>query len=100
MTETFRAVTPDGRWMVEVAEQADSSFKGTVVLDGDNLIEAYVTPDSDKMVRWAYRQMKEAMRRSKPTKEMAPKGEACEDCGHFDVMPGASCPQCGKERPF
>lgn len=62
----FRLVTPDGRWSIEITEDA-GQFRGIVVLDGDTVTDALQTADSDKFVRWTFRQMQEAMRRQTPS---------------------------------
>lgn len=68
----FRAVTPNDRWAVEVWETArppessdtEAWYRGTVTLDGRMVVESITTPDTDKLLNWARRQMVEAMRRS------------------------------------
>lgn len=60
----LRIVTPDGRWAIEVSQAEDGQFCAVVVLDGKTTTESLFTDDSHKLVLWAHRQMKEAMRRN------------------------------------
>jgi len=62
--EPFRLRTPDGRWAIEITEQADGQFCVLVILDGATTTESLITNDSEKVITWAFRQMKEAMRRN------------------------------------
>jgi hypothetical protein len=67
MTETeppLRLVTPDGRWAIEVTQQEDGQFCVLVILDGETTTDSLFTNDSDRVITWAARQMREAMRRS------------------------------------
>lgn len=67
----FRAVTPDGRWTVEVRQVAcplgnDPTypwFTGTVTLDQQTIVESLTTTDTNKIIHWARKQMVESMRR-------------------------------------
>jgi hypothetical protein len=66
MTESelpFRLLTPDGRWAVEVS-QPNGKFLVQVILDGTTVTESLETEDSDKVLQWAKRQMREVMRRT------------------------------------
>jgi hypothetical protein len=69
MEPVFRASTPDGRWVITVTctlseEGEPLDWSGVVTLDGNHVVEAMKTEDSDKLVRWTHRQMREAMRRT------------------------------------
>lgn len=60
----FGAQSPDGRWIVRVADpEAKGLYFATVTLDG-LLIDSLTTEDTTKLISWTKRQMKEAMRRS------------------------------------
>jgi len=59
----FRLVTPDGRWSIEVTQQEDGQFCVLVMLDGKTNVESLFTDDSEKVITWAVRQMREVMRR-------------------------------------
>ena len=60
----FRLLTPDGRWAIEITEQEDGQFCVLVILDGKTNVESLFTEDSEKVITWAFRQMREAMRRT------------------------------------
>jgi len=60
----LRLVTPDGRWAIEVSQAEDGLFCVMVILDGKTTTESMFTDDSNKVIHWASRQMREAMRRS------------------------------------
>lgn len=60
----MRIVTPDGRWAIEVTQDPDGQFCAAVILDGTTPTESLHTDDSDKLINWCVRQMKEAMRRT------------------------------------
>lgn len=61
----FGATTPDGRWTIRVTEDAEPGwYFASVVLDGLNVVDSLTTEDTNKLVHWVHRQMKEAMRRS------------------------------------
>jgi len=70
----FRAVTPDGRWTVEVRQVvcplgSDPTypwFTGTLTLDRQTIVESLTTTDTNKIIHWARRQMVESMRRTTP----------------------------------
>jgi hypothetical protein len=68
----LKASTPDGRWVVEVvkdtAEELGGTYTGTLTLDGSTVVEAVKTEDTSRLLRWARRQMTEAMKRSGPEK--------------------------------
>ena len=64
MEEPFRLLTPDGRWSIEVTQQEEGQFCVLVILDGTTTTESLFTDDSEKVIHWAVRQMKEAMRRA------------------------------------
>ena len=58
----LRLLTPDGRWAIDVSE-TEGRFTATVILDGITIIESLTTDDSDKVITWTSRQMREVMRR-------------------------------------
>lgn len=64
----FRAVTPDGRTAVEVRvpeeEGALVVFSCSVIIDEKTVIANLETQDPQRMLRWAKKQMSEAMRRT------------------------------------
>lgn len=69
MEPVLRASTPDGRWVITVTctvtcDNEPLDWSGVVTLDGDHVVEALKTDDSDKLVRWVKRQMQEMMRRT------------------------------------
>lgn len=59
----LRMVTPDGRWVVEVTQRPDGQFYASVTLDGTHILESLETFDSDKLITWTGRQMRDVMRR-------------------------------------
>jgi len=61
--EPFRLLTPDGRWSIEVTQQDDGQFCVLVMLDGKTNVESLFSDDSEKVIHWAIRQMREVMRR-------------------------------------
>jgi hypothetical protein len=63
MEEPFRLLTPDGRWSIEVTQQEDGQFCVLVMLDGKTNVESLFSDDSEKVINWAIRQMREVMRR-------------------------------------
>jgi hypothetical protein len=60
----LRLSTPDGRWTIEVSQQEDGQFCVLVILDGKTTTESLFSDDSEKVINWALRQMREAMRRT------------------------------------
>lgn len=64
----FRAVTPDGRTAVVVRvpeeEGALVVFSCSVTIDEKTVIASLETQDQQRMLRWAKKQMSEAMRRT------------------------------------
>jgi hypothetical protein len=68
--DSFRAVTPDGRVLVEAlftsADGETITFHCRVVLDGDftSPMEEMLTQDEGECLRWMRKQMTEAMRRN------------------------------------
>lgn len=70
MTESvFRGTSPDGRWRVAVdctltCDGEPIDWTAVVTLDGKHVVEELKTQDSEKMMRWAHRQMVEVMRRT------------------------------------
>jgi hypothetical protein len=63
----LRLLTPDGRWVIEVSQLESGQFSVLVILDGTTTTESLFTDDSTKVLSWAERQMREAMRRSSCT---------------------------------
>ena len=62
----FKATTPDGRWAVTVEVTVDLPgewFTGMVTLDGKIVTDTLTTDDSARLIRWARKQMADAMRR-------------------------------------
>lgn len=55
--------SPDGRWVIEVVDRGDGTFRGTVVLDGLFNIAAITTDSAQRMSTWVSNQTKEALRR-------------------------------------
>lgn len=59
----FKASTPDGRWEVE-ARFLNGRYVGTLTLDKEDIVESLSTDNADRLIAWAGRQMKQAMRRT------------------------------------
>lgn len=60
----MRLLTPDGRWVIEVSENAEGKFYAKVTLDGAVITDSLATVDSSEIITWVVRQMHEVMRRT------------------------------------